>query len=76
MGLSAVLTDREVAKNGWDVLKVGDIHDEDQSDCAADIADTFGTMRVGSIRSAGELLKLNVPLDGEYKKGLTWARTH
>jgi DNA polymerase-1 len=76
MGLSAVLADREVAKNGWDVLKVGDIHDEDQSDCAVDIADTFGAMRVGSIAHAGKLLKLNVPLDGEYKKGKTWAETH
>jgi DNA polymerase-1 len=76
MGLSAVLADREIVRNGWDVLKVGDIHDEDQSDCAIDIADDFGRMRVDSIRQSGELLNMNVPLGGEYKKGLTWACTH
>ena len=76
MGLSACLAAREVRRNDWDVLKVGDIHDEDQSDCEPSIADDFGTMRVDSIRQAGKLLKLNVPLDGEYKKGMTWAQTH
>jgi DNA polymerase-1 len=76
MGLSACLADREVRRNAWDVLKVGDIHDEDQSDVAPDIADDFGRMRVDSIRQAGELLKMDVPLDGEYKKGKTWAETH
>lgn len=76
MGVSAALADDEVTKNNWDVIKVGDIHDEDQSDCAVDVADDFGIMRVGSIIRAGEILKLNVPLNGEYKKGLTWAETH
>jgi len=76
MALSAILADREVKRNGWDVLKVGDIHDEDQSDCDPQIADDFGKMRVQSIIDAGVKLNLNVPLDGEYKIGTTWARTH
>lgn len=76
MALSACLADREVRINNWDVLKVGDIHDEDQSDCDPDIADDYGEMRVQSIVQSGELLKLNVPLGGEYKKGRTWAETH
>lgn len=76
MALSACLADREVKKNGWDVLKVGDIHDEDQSDCDPDCADDFGAMRCLTIRDAGLLLKMNVPLAGSYKKGLTWAATH
>lgn len=76
MGVSAALADDVVTKNTWDVLKVGDIHDEDQSDCACSIADEFGTMRVRSIVKAGQVLKLNVPLDGTYKKGKTWALTH
>ena len=76
MALSACLADREVKRNQWDVLKVGDIHDEDQSDCDPDIAPDFGRMRVQSIRDAGKLLKLNVPLDGEAKIGKTWAETH
>lgn len=76
MSLSSILADQEVRRNRWDVLKVGDIHDEDQSDCDPVIADDFGRMRVGTIRKAGELLKMNVPLDGEYKIGKTWAETH
>jgi len=76
MALSACLAEREVNRNNWEALKVGDIHDEDQTDCDPDIADKFGEMRVESIREAGRLLKLNVPLDGEYKKGRTWAETH
>jgi len=76
MGVSAVLADDEVRKNNWDVIKVGDIHDEDQSDCAVEVADDFGGMRVSSIIRAGTILRLNVPLDGTYKKGLTWACTH
>ena len=76
MGLSSVLADREVRRNNWDVLKVGDIHDEDQSDCDPPIAEDFGRMRVDSIREAGEMLKMNVPLGGEYKIGKTWAETH
>lgn len=76
MGVSAVLADDEVRRNNWDVIKVGDIHDEDQTDCDAEVADDFGNMRVDSIRRSGVILKLNVPLDAQYKKGLTWAETH
>lgn len=76
MGVSAAIADDEVLRNGWDVIKVGDIHDEDQSDCSVGVADDFGVMRVGSITRAGRILKLNVPLDAQYKKGLTWAETH
>ncbi len=76
MALSACLADREVRRHGWDALKVGDIHDEDQTDCHPDIAHDFGAMRCLSITKAGALLKMNVPLAGEYKVGLTWAQTH
>ncbi len=31
---------------------------------------------VEDIREAGKVLKLRCPLDGEYKKGRTWASTH
>ena len=31
---------------------------------------------VASITRAGSILRLNVPLDAQYKKGLTWAETH
>lgn len=76
MGLGAVLVDRAVRREGLDSLKVGDIHDEWQHDVAPDDADEYATRSVQAIRDAGERLGLNVPLDGEAKKGLTWAETH
>jgi len=76
MAYSSILADIQVRKKGWDVLKVGDIHDEDQTDSAIDCADSFGKMRVWSIQEAGRRLELNVPLDAEYKIGNTWAETH
>lgn len=76
MAQSAVTADIEIRRNGWDVIKVGDIHDEDQSDSAEDCAHDFGKMRVQSIADAGLEFNMNVPLGGEYKVGKTWAETH
>jgi DNA polymerase I-like protein with 3'-5' exonuclease and polymerase domains len=36
----------------------------------------FGDTAVESIREAGRVLKFNVPLDGSYEVGYTWAETH
>lgn len=76
MKLGAILLDREIQKNGWDVLKVGDIHDEWQFDCHPDCAELVGRAGQGAIRLAGEKLKLGVPLDGTFSIGKTWADTH
>lgn len=59
-----------------DHLKVGDIHDEGQHDCDPKDAEEFGRIAVQSIRDAGEELNFNVPLDGDFKVGETWADTH
>lgn len=76
MALSSILAKRQIVKRKLDVLKVGDIHDEDQSDCRETHAEEFGQMRVWTIQEAGRLLKTNIPLDGTYKIGRTWAETH
>jgi DNA polymerase-1 len=76
MGLSSVLFERTIKREGFDSLKVGDIHDEWQYDVDNKDAKAHATASVQSIRDAGELLNLNVPLDGEAKQGLTWAETH
>lgn len=76
MGLGCVLLERTIKKEGLDSLKVGDIHDEWQYDTDEDDADRHGVVAVRSIVEAGERLNLNVPLDGESKKGRTWAETH
>lgn len=59
-----------------DHLKVGDIHDEGQHDTNPRDAQEFGTRAVQCIRDAGEELGFNVPLDGDFKIGDTWAATH
>ena len=66
---------RDRASN-LDHLKVGDIHDEGQHDVYPLDADKFGQLAVQCIRDAGEELNFNLPLDGNYKIGPTWASTH
>ena len=55
---------------------VANVHDEWQIECSQDDADAVGKLAVSSIKEAGEVLGLRCPLDGEYKKGTTWAQTH
>jgi len=76
MALGAVLLERTIREEALDSLKVGDIHDEWQYDVAPVNAERHAIVSVEAIRRAGDLLKLNVPLDGEAKQGLTWAETH
>jgi DNA polymerase I-like protein with 3'-5' exonuclease and polymerase domains len=76
MGLGSVLLERFIVRDGLDSLKVGDIHDEWQYDVACDDASHHGERSIEAIRNAGEVLSLNVPLDGEAKAGQTWAETH
>jgi DNA polymerase-1 len=76
MKQTSIFIDERVQKKGWDVLKVGDIHDEGQHDADARVAEEFGHLCVQAIRDAGEELNFSVPLDGEYKVGLSWAETH
>lgn len=52
------------------------VHDEMQVKALTEHADIVGQAGVQGIRDAGELFKVNCPLDGEYKVGLTWAETH
>ena len=76
MFLAGILLDRHIRRERLDSLKVGDIHDEWQFDVHPDHAERHAELSVRSIRESGELLKLNVPLDGESKIGRTWAETH
>lgn len=60
----------------YHIKSVGNFHDEMQIECVPEIADYVGQTLVNSIKRAGEILKLNVPLTGEYKIGQSWAKTH
>ena len=55
---------------------VANVHDEWQIECSPEDADLVGELAVQSIKEAGHVLQLGCPLDGEYKKGTTWAMTH
>jgi DNA polymerase I-like protein with 3'-5' exonuclease and polymerase domains len=55
---------------------IGNIHDEVQSEVAADQAQKFGWLAVECLKAAGVEYNLRCPLDGEYKVGTTWAETH
>jgi len=76
MKLACIIHTREIEKNKWDTLKVGDIHDEWQYDSRPDCAELVGEAGREAIRLAGEKLRLGVPLDGTYSIGRTWADTH
>lgn len=76
MKQASIFIDERVQEKGLDAPKVGDIHDEGQHDVAKMDAEEFGSLAVQSIRDAGEELGFSVPLDGEYKVGLSWAETH
>ena len=52
------------------------VHDEWQLECPAEIAEDIGRAGVESIITAGEKLKVQMPLDGEYKIGNNWSETH
>lgn len=76
MAFGAILLEKAIRRLGLDSLKVGDIHDEWQYDVHPDSAESHAEQSVLAIRKAGEYLRLNVPLDGQAKQGLTWAETH
>ena len=53
------------------------MHDEFIYDVVnPEVAELVGKAAVKSIELAGEKLKMNVPLTGEYKIGKSWAQTH
>jgi hypothetical protein len=76
MKWSMVLLDEWIRQYKLDALKIIDMHDEGQQETSIKDADMTGRLAVMSIKTAGELLQLNVPLDGEYKVGLNWSHTH
>lgn len=71
-----VLLDEKIRKLKLDAKFVANVHDEWQIECGESDADLVGELAVQSIKEAGVKLGLRCPLDGEYKKGKTWAQTH
>lgn len=76
MKQTSIFVRERIKERGLDARKVGDIHDEGQLDCAKGDAEEVGKLCVQAIRDAGEELNFRVPLDGDFKIGLSWAETH
>ena len=76
MKKALVILDDYASKNNFDYKFVGNVHDEIQSEVAAEQAEKFGWFAVECIKAAGFSFELRCPLDGEYQVGETWADTH
>jgi DNA polymerase-1 len=76
MKLAAIYIQQGIEKNKFDVLKVGDIHDEHQYDCYVPHIDDFILLCKDCFKRAGEFFKYRVPMDCDAKVGETWAETH
>ena len=61
---------------GYDVKRRIYYHDEALWTSHVDIAEQIGMLGVNSIKWAGKHLNMNVPLDGDYKVGKSWAEVH
>jgi len=78
MKYSMIFLDKWVRRDGLDAIKVIDMHDEAQWEVKnnEEIIELYSNYAVQSIRTAGEYLELNCPLDAEAKVGLNWSETH
>jgi DNA polymerase I-like protein with 3'-5' exonuclease and polymerase domains len=76
MKQALVLLDQKIRKLKLEANFVANVHDEWQIEVSDKDADVVGSLAVESIKEAGVVLALRCPLDGEYKKGKTWAQTH
>ena len=77
MKQAAVYIRQMCVKDGLDVIKVGDIHDEHQYDVRNEHVARF-TEHVlpRAFRAAGEYFDYRLPIDCDSKVGKTWAETH
>lgn len=78
MKLAMIYVDQEVRKAGLSehVRKVADIHDEWQYVVRKAYAEQFIAIALPCFNRAGEFFNYNIPIDGDAKKGKTWAETH
>lgn len=66
----------KILKQKLDAKGVAIIHDEFQIDSLISDAEQVSKIVIQAIRNTTKTFKLNCPMDGEAKLGLTWARTH
>jgi DNA polymerase I-like protein with 3'-5' exonuclease and polymerase domains len=76
MKYAMVIADKTIKEWCLDAYGLIRYHDEEQWEAKESDADFVGRLGIQSIVSAGEMLKLNVPLTGEYNIGKNWSETH
>jgi DNA polymerase-1 len=76
MKLASIYVDEMVRKEKLDVLKVGDIHDEWQSDVLLEHVERYIEICRECFKRAGEFFEYRLPIECDAAVGLTWAETH
>jgi len=76
MKQSMIYVNDIVRKEKLDAIKVGDIHDEWQTDCGLYSVGPFAFACKSSFLRSGESFDYRVPIECDAKVGLTWAQTH
>lgn len=77
MKKASILTHKEVHKRNLDVLKVGDIHDEWQSDVfAGHVEELTKSVYPTAFSLSGQFFNYRLPIGCDSKVGMTWAQTH
>lgn len=76
MRLANVYWQKWADERGINYKQCAIVHDEFQVECEEDRAEELATLMERSFEIAGRKLKMNVPLAGEAKIGLTWKDTH
>ncbi len=71
-----VLFDRTLREAGVPASFVGNIHDEWQLTCPAEDAEQVAEIGKACIRTAGRMLGMHCPMDGDARIGETWRHTH
>lgn len=77
MKKAAILIDQQINRRRLDCMKVGDIHDEFQFDCALKDVDVFiKEVLPACFKEAGEFFNYRLPIECDAKAGLSWSQTH
>lgn len=76
MKQAMIFVDETVRREKIDAIKVGDIHDEWQTDVYIDHVESFIAACDGAFPRAGCSFDYRVPIECDAKVGLTWAETH
>ena len=76
MKQALVILNDKLSKLCIDYKFVPNVHDEWQIEVEDGYENVVGKLGVQAIEQAGKKLKMNCPLTGEYRAGLTWKETH